>query len=103
MTSARLSLRLQQLEAVRARMAPPDSPQAQAVAAALAELFARFDPDGSIRARFDAAPDSEARAVAVCDLLDRGDPTASAEFLSLLAVAQGRPPCNPYTKEITNG
>jgi hypothetical protein len=97
--TSRLEARLAQLEARRVCTATPDTPEAHAAAAELERLFGEHDPDGSIRARFDSTADSQARAAAVVDLLERAGPEAERDFLNRLALAEGRQPCHVNAPE----
>lgn len=92
-----LQRRLAALESLAASRRSEDTPEARAVCECLSGMFAAHDADGSIRAAFDAAADAQARAVAVCDLLDRAGCDAERELLNLLALAEGRhgTPINP--------
>lgn len=91
--NATLQRRLAALEAAAGQSATADTPEARAAREALEALFQQHDADGGMRTRFDAAPDSRARAVAVVDLLEIAGPEAERRFLNLLAVAEGRQPC----------
>lgn len=82
MSVHRLNQRLGLLEALRLQD-KGDSPALAEANAALQQLFADFDHDGSARAALDSAGCALGRAVVVCDLAERAPPERLHELLRL--------------------